>query len=324
MPNRLSRVTAILAKIETTVGTDSVPSGGANAMLVAEVDVRPIVANNVNRDRLRSFIGGNPALVGPIYKQVSFNVELVGSGTAGTAPAWGPLLRACAWAETIIAGTRVDYTPVTGNQETVTIYAFKDGVRHVLLGAKGDWQINLRTGQLPTISFTFTGLDGSESAVANPALTLSGFRQPQIPQDAFTQDLVIGGTVSPTGAPAITGGTAVVSDGLQLQGNQSVPFVPLIGQQSIDVNARDVTGSLMLDETAANEISRLGAVRANTLQAFSILHGTVAGDRVLVHLPSGQLTDPAYDDMQGKLVNRYGLRAVPVSGNDEVRLVTSF
>lgn len=324
MANRITRSSAVLLKNESVVGTDAVPTGGANAMLVGNVDVRPLVANNVNRDRLRSFIGGNVSLVGTKYKEISFDVELVGSGTAGTAPAWGPALRACAMAETVIASTRVDYTPITDSQETASIYAWKDGVRHILLAAKGEWTITLRAGQLPTIAFRFMGLDGGESVQSNPSLTLTGWRQPQVLTDAFTQDIVSGGTVSPTGAPAISGGTALVSDGIELSSGHAVNFTPLIGLETIDITAREVTGSTRLDETATQEVARLALVRANTLGALSLLHGTVTGDKVLVHMPSVQFSEMGYEDVNGKLLQRYALRGVPVSGNDEIRIVTSF
>lgn len=324
MANRLNRASALLAKIETVVGTDAVPTGGANAMLPGNIDVRPLVANNVNRERIRSFIGGNPALVGPKYKEISFDVEAVGSGSAGVAPAWGCLARACAMAETVIASTRVDYTPITDSQESVSIYAWKDGVRHVLLGAKGEWGLKLKAGEIPMWTFRFMGLDGGETAVANPSVTLTGWRVPQVVQDAFTADLVSGGSVASTGAPAITGGTAIVSDGLELQSGHDVSFTPLIGLETIDVTGRDVTGSTRLDDTAAGEITRMGLLRANTLAALSMLHGTVTGDKFLAHLASVQFSEMAYDEVNGKLLQRYSLRGVPVNGNDEFRFVTSF
>ena len=324
MANRIDRSSAVLFKTETTAGVDAIPTGGANAMLVGDVEVRPLVANNVNRDRLRSYIGGNAALVGPKYKEISFNVEMVGSGAAGTAPAWGPVLRACAFAETIIASTRVDYTPVTDSQETGTCYAWKDGVRHILLGCKGDWSISAKVGEVMKLNVRLMGLDGGESAQSNPSLTLTGWRLPQVIQDAYTADLVSGGTVSPTGAPAISGGSPIVSDGLELASGHEVPFTALIGLETIDITAREVTGSTRLDETAAQEITRMGLVRGNTLAALSMLHGTVTGDKVLLHLPSVQFSEMAYDQVNGKLLQRYNLRGVPVNGNDEIRIVTSF
>lgn len=324
MANRITRSSAVLLKNEAVVGTDAIPTGGANAMLVGDVDVRPLVANNVNRDRLRAFIGGNVSLVGTKYKEISFNVEAVGSGTLGTAPAWGPALRSCAMAEVVTAGVRVDYTPITDNQETCSIYAWKDGVRHILLAAKGEWSLTLKAGGMPMFTFRFMGIDGGESVQTNPTVTLTNWRVPQVLTDAFTQDLVSGGTVSPTGAPSITGGSAIVSNGIELSSGNEVSFTPLIGLETIDVTAREVTGNTSLDETATQEVARMALVRANNLAALSLLHGTVAGDKLLVHLASAQFSEMGYEDVNGKLMQRYSVRGVPVNGNDEVRIVTSF
>lgn len=324
MANRITRSSAVLLKIESVVGTDSVPTGGANAMLVGNVDIRPLVANNVNRDRLRAFIGANAALVGTKYKEISFDVEMVGSGSAGVAPAWGPALRACAMAQTIESGVRVDYTPVTNGQETVTIYAWKDGVRHILLASKGEWGVRLKAGGIPVLTFRFMGLDGGESVQSNPSVTLTGWRIPQVLTDAFTADIVSGGTVNDTGAPAITGGTALVSDGVEFNSGNAVNFTPLIGLETIDITEREMVGSTMLDETAAQEVARMALVRANTLASLALEHGTVAGDKVLLYMPSVQFSEMGYAEVNGKLMQRYSLRAVPVNGNDEVRIVTSY
>ena len=43
--------------------------------------------------------------------EVTFEVEMAGSGTAGTAPAFGPLLKACGNSETIVTDTSVTYAP---------------------------------------------------------------------------------------------------------------------------------------------------------------------------------------------------------------------
>src|SRR5205085_5950126 len=120
--NRFIRKTALTAKIETTYKTDPTPTGAANAMLVSNVEVNPYNAENVDRALLREYFGASEQLVGVANLQVSFDVELAGAGAAGTAPAWGPLLRACSVAETVTAGNRVEYNPITDSPESVTMY----------------------------------------------------------------------------------------------------------------------------------------------------------------------------------------------------------
>lgn len=322
---RSTRKYAVLAKIEGTYGTDSVPTGGANAILVSNVVINPLNASNVDRNLLRTYYGASEQLIGVAFKEISFDVELVGSGTAGTAPAWGPLLRACGMAETLIAVTRADYLPISAALESVSMYCYADGVQHVLLGARGEWGISMKVGEKPMLNFRFQGIDGSESAVANPSLTLSAFMVPQVVTDAFTPNFKVGGTVSPTGAPAISAGTDFPSTGITLQSGNALNFKSIINLQEMEINDRVVTGSVEMDLTAAQEVTAMVDVRANTTAAMSIEHGTVTGRKVLLHLPTVQRINPKYVDLNQSLLMGFDIRCVPgATGNDEVRLVTSY
>ena len=85
---RYIRNTVLAAKIETTYGTDSTPTVGANALLISDVTITPLNAQNVPRNLVRPYMGASESLIGPASVQCSFSVELQSSGTAGTAPSW--------------------------------------------------------------------------------------------------------------------------------------------------------------------------------------------------------------------------------------------
>lgn len=324
MPNRLIRNTAILAKIETTYGTDSVPTGGANALLVSNLSINPIDAQNVDRDIIRAYLGGSEQLLGTRYQSMSFDVEMVGAGTVAVAPAWGPLLRACGMAEVITATTRVDYIPVSTAFESLTIYWYDDGVLHKATGCRGNVKPMWKIGERPMLSFSFIGIYNSPTAVSNPSVTLTGWRTPQIVVDANTADLVFGGTHNVTAAPAITGGTAYPSQGIEMDLGHSVNFTPLLGGETVDITQRTTIGKIMLDVTAAQEVSLIGAVELGTLTTIGLIHGTVANQRSMLWVPGAQLINPTKGEINGKRMVGFDIRAVPVAGNDEMRIVTSF
>lgn len=314
---RYTRNAAILAKIETVYGTDPVPTGAANAILVSNLTVNPLNANNVSRDLIRPYFGGSEQLVGTANVECSFDVELQSSGTAGTAPAWGPVLRACAFAETISAGNRVEYLPMTNSVESVTIYYHDDGVLHKLLGARGTVELKMNIGERPMLMFKFTGLDGGISAVANPTPTLTAFKTPSIITDANTGDVLLGCTYT-TGT--LSAGTAYPSRGVEFNVGNDVKFTPMLGGETVDLTQREVSGKLMLDLTAANEVSFMATVKANTTQSIGITHGTAAGYTMVVHAPAAQLFNPRKEDVDGRRLIGYDLRLVPSSGNDEIRI----
>lgn len=311
---RYIRNTAILAKIETTEGVDAVPTGAANALLISDVTINPLNAQNVDRALLRPYFGASEQLVGAAFTELQFTVELAGSGAAATAPAWGALLRACGFAETV--STFVAYAPDTpANQKSVTIYYYDDGVLHKLLGAKGNVTLGMGVGERPTLQFSFMGNDGGVSAVANPATTLTAWKAPLVITDTNSGDVKLGGTYA---AGAVTGGTPYTSRGLSINVGNQLQFSPLLGAQPVDITGREVTGSLQLDLSAAQEVTFFGSVKANTLQAISLEHGSVAGAIVGVHMAAVQLINPSKQDVNGRRLIGFDLRSVPSAGNDDL------
>lgn len=321
MANRYIRNTVILAKIETTYGTDSVPTGGANALLVSNVNVNPLNANNVSRDLIRPFMGGSEQLVGTAYVEMSFDVELQGSGTLGTAPAWGPLLRASGWAETVTASTRVDYTPVSTAFEAVTIYWYDDGTLHKALGARGTWEIAAGVGERPVLKFRFIGLYSALSAASNPSATLTAWQTPLVVTDANSGDITLGCTYS---LGAISGGTAYPSRGISINAGNDINHVPLLGGESVEISQRDITGHVDFDLTSAQEVTFQTNAIGNTVQTLGWLHGTASARKVLLFANNVQMINPTKQEINGKRLIGYDLRLTPsAAGNDDLRIVTS-
>lgn len=91
----LTRKRTVLAKSESTYGVDASPTGSANAMLVKNLNINPVQAELVSRDLIRPYLGNSEQLLAQTYVTVDFEVEFVGSGTVGLAPAYEPLLKAC-------------------------------------------------------------------------------------------------------------------------------------------------------------------------------------------------------------------------------------
>lgn len=317
---RKIRNVVLLAKIETTKGTDSVPTGAANAMLPAgAVTFTPIEAERVPRNIMRGYFGAPDALLGATWMSIKFSVELQGSGAAGTVPAWGALLRAAGFAEAITALTRVDYTPVSTALESVSIYAYADGLQYKLLGAVGTCDGAAGVGGIPVLNFEFWAPYLAPTAVSNPATTLTGWITPDLVNDANTTDVVLGGTYS---AGAISGGTSYVSGGVEFSLGNQVSRRELIGAKEAVVSDRNVTGTIKtLDLTAAQEITLLGLVSSHTAQSIGLLHGTTAGSKALIFFPTARLLNLAHVDLDGVWTSDVTFEAPPSAGNDDMRIV---
>jgi hypothetical protein len=324
--SRYARNSVVLLKKETTAGTDAVPTGAANAVLVSNLKANPLNAQNVSRDLIRSHFGGSEQLVGSAYKTIDFDVEFQNGGTAGTVAPWDEVLQCCGFSTGTLLTTpsRVEHNIAAPSaQASATIYYYDDGSLHKLLYAKGTMKIDLGIGNRPVFSFSFTGLDGGLSASANPATTLTSYKTPLVATDPNTGALTLGCTYA-TGA--LSGGTEYVSGGLTLDLGNTVNFIDLLGTatqpgQTVEISQRETTGKLMVDLTPENEVIFMTNVKSNTLQSIGLVHGTTAGLKMMIFMPSVQLVNPTLEENNGRRMIGYDFRALPISGNDELKII---
>lgn len=92
----------VLAKIESSEGVDASPSATTDAVLVENFSIS-FNPNVVRTNEIGGSLDGRGAIIGGMTVGFNFEVYLKGSGSAGVAPEWGKLLKACGWAETLTA-----------------------------------------------------------------------------------------------------------------------------------------------------------------------------------------------------------------------------
>jgi hypothetical protein len=123
----LTRKRAILSKIETTYGVDPTPAAGSDALLMSNLTISPLEMTLVQRQNIKAYMGNNPNVIAASYSKVSFDIEMAGSGSAGTAPAFDELLRGCALSATTLAAP-VTGTATAGSTTSITLGASASAV----------------------------------------------------------------------------------------------------------------------------------------------------------------------------------------------------
>lgn len=122
-------ITSLLAKLEPIPGTDSVPTGAANAVLLrGNPTLNPMEMTEDARNILMPYFGNQGSMPSAAFGQLDFEIELAGSGTAGVPPAYGPILRACAVAETIVAAPIAASCQAVGTNTTAKLNAAASAV----------------------------------------------------------------------------------------------------------------------------------------------------------------------------------------------------
>src|SRR5438445_3168263 len=134
MPLRRKKTT-VFAHIETTYGTPVVLVA-ADAIRTHGAKLTPFNATAIKRDLDGAAFGNAGVIHSGAHVMLEYDVELTASGTAGTAPKWGVLLKACQMSEVIVATTSATYAPATNGTTSLTQYFQLDGQRHALTGSR--------------------------------------------------------------------------------------------------------------------------------------------------------------------------------------------
>jgi len=162
----------LLAKEETVYGTDPTPTVAANAVEASNIKVN-YMGDLLARDIVRNNISPVNPVLGKRWVEVTFDLELKGSGTRGTAGRIGDLFEACSMAETASAGSSVTYVPTSSSQKSVTLYVYNNdsgsSVLHKITGAVGTFSLKLTAGQFGVLSFSFKGIYNLPTDVAIPS-----------------------------------------------------------------------------------------------------------------------------------------------------------
>lgn len=304
----LTRRRVILAKTEVTYGTDPTPTGTANAILVRNMTVTPLAAEVVNRDLVRPYLGASEQLIASKHVEIEFEVEIAGSGTAGTAPKYGPLLRACGLAEAVTAGTNVAYGPVSTGFESVTLYHNVDGVLHKITGARGNVEFTFTAGQIPVMKFRMVGLYNAPTDTALPTVDYSGFKTPLACNNTNT-----------TGFSFFSYSGALES--LTMNLSNTVNFRTLIGSETVQLTDRRVEGTAVFEAPTIATKDFFSAAIGTTLGALAMTHGTAAGNKFKIESSNVDIGQPTYTDNNGIVMLSVPFVATPSSsGNDEVTL----
>lgn len=307
----LARKKILLAKVESTYGTDPTPTGAANAIQTSDLSITPLDGPVVSRNLDRASLGNDLQIQVGTFVTLSFNVEIAASGTSDTPPAWGPLLEACGFAETITASTSVDYDPVSTSLDSMTLYFHHDGQLHTILGARGTVALNLNPGSIPQFAFTFTGLYAAPSSTADPTPDFSAFQTP-LP-------------VNNTNMGTFTlHGSSVTMVECSLDMANEVVYRNVVGNESVELIDRAPSGNIVFEAPTIATKNWFETARLSTTGALSIIQGSGSGNIVWITAPNVQIVSPSYGESDGISTITASLSLVPgSSGNDEIKITNA-
>lgn len=305
----LTQKSVILAKIESSYGSDPTPTTSADAVSVYNVELEVKRESN-RRDPIDVTLSPLQPIMGAGEAKISFECDLKGSGTAGTAPDWLVLHKGCGFANTNTPATSDVLKPDDTPTDSVTIWCYKDGLRYALLGCRGNVKHIFEAGKIVKLKYDFQARYAIPTDVSLPsAVTLDSTKPVAAVSTTFT-----------------FGSYAAVIDKLELDLQNEIARNEDMNQ-SFGVYGFEITGRKPKGKMSVNAVLRATSnadfwdyMNAGTTKALSIVIGSTAGNIATITAPVCTVTSI-------KPVSRNGIDVFDIefdlnrsSGGDELSI----
>lgn len=302
---------ALLAKIETTEGTDAVPTGVANAIQIMNGTVG--VANEkLERPLDRPYFTADPFVPVGEYGFIEGDIELVGAAAAGSASPLSPILRASSLAESLVVGppALARYNPVSSSIASISAYFHHAGVQYKLLGARAKLSgLTIAIKKYPMAKVRIEGncVQGVEAAFPG-TVDYSAFGAP-MPVTTETWTLTVNGV-------------AVEGLSLSLDLNTELKVKEHSEARIARISDRKPTGTIRFYRPSFGTLNPWTLFRNQTLvPIIATLDNGTAARKVKLTLGQVQLEEPKEVEEEKDIAYEIGFRALPSSsGNDDFTL----
>ena len=297
----------VQVKVESTSGTYDTPANG-DAILCSNVSVKPSDARMYDRDVIKGTLGGLAQIYAGSLMEVTFDIEIKGSGTAGTAPESDAVFQMTGFAPTTVAVTSVTYNPISTGFKTASIAVDVDGKLYKIKGAVGNMDFSLTTGEVAKASVTAVGRLESltDGAVAGATYDSS------VPAALINVPFTIGGYGAVVSAISLTMNNTIAKPA-------DISDAEGYGQPRITM--RSVEGSFDPEQVLIATESfdadwRSGAVKVLTTGAI----GGTAGNITTFTCSYVSYRDVQVGDREGILTHDIPFGAAESAGDDEISI----
>ena len=297
----LSKKTFVGIKSESTQGTIEAPTS-SDYLLAMDVDIKPNI-EILERDYSNTFLDRLSHKIGKKFSTVKFKTELKTNGVANTPETpFIAALQACGLINA--TGTFSPTSTIQGGMDgpaiSATIYVYKDGFLHSMLGSIGTVKFTLEAGKIGFAEFEFTGSYVAVASGTNPA---PNFGTNVVPI-CYSAGLSLFGSTS------------------HIAGKIEIDLGNTIAQRD-DVNsANGVKGFMITGRSSKGSVDPEVIDEANWTKLVAGTSGSIvitlgtSPNQIVFTMAATQYTDVSYGDRSGILTHSANLAFNQSAGND--------
>lgn len=282
-------------KAEVSYGVEAGTVGAGLAHIkVRDVNIDPFSAEELMLEEDTGELGSDLSTMVGKQVMLSFKFRMSGSGTAGLAPATGPIIVACGHTQALVALTSADYTPDDEALGSVTIYFWRDKVLHKMLGARGSLKAAAAKRQYGYFEASMKALYIGPVATTLPTPTFTLQVKP-VPFNKANVNCSVAGVVV---------GLHEISHDF----GQKMEMYEHSEEESIQQEDRKPRFEALIEEPELGTLDIYAMVNNETTGTKSFVLGTVAGNIVEIAATLTQIVGPI------KVENVQGISALRIQG----------
>ena len=212
--------------------------------------------------------------------------------------------------QAIVSSTSVTYSPNSNTAgDSVSFYVGYNGVKQIIKGSRGSFDIEMTAGENPVINFVFEGTFNSPTDASLPTASKSNQATP-----------VAFGNTNTTGFQLFSYAGACQSWSFDLA--NEVVFRSLVGStDTIQITERKPTGTIVIEAVPMSAKNFINMASGSTQGNNILIHGTQAGNKCQVSCPQTDLGAITYEESDQVWMLNCPYRAIPTTaGNNEFEL----
>lgn len=243
------------------------------------------------------------------YEILAYHMALNYNGTTKVASVTPPFKRRPNEETTYQFGPNIEYSLLSANIPTVTLYYYEDTTLYAFTGSLGDLTLSGDAQNLGFLEVSLTGiLDRYESATL-PTPTTLNFAEP-LPINAAN-----------TLALSLHSFADIVMKKFSLSLGNKITHVDAPGANEIRLTDREVKGSVTIEAVQPEDFDFLDAIKQGDMKEFLFSHGPL-GNNFTVFCGDTQLSNPK-DSISDNIIEVAMDLNMPakVPGNNEVKFI---
>lgn len=271
------------------------------ALLCRVTNYDPWAAEMRQKANVQAHFGAQSQNTLAAFMPLTLEIDLSGSGTAGTAPVYSDIFEICG--RSVTEEETPDAVVVALDrtvQASAAVGIHVDNFLFKAVGVRGDLSFEYVAGQMPYLSAELVGIPVAITNTTLPVPDLSDFVEPVSINDANA-------TIS------IWGYSGVLNR-LSLKDGHEIVRRDKPNDKSVTLRSRQGSGNIEFELPGISTKDFMGLAKADGVGVISFELGTVAGNILAHALPNVQLINPKPTEVDGTLHISAGLVVMPSAG----------